>query len=377
MAASTQWLKGHKDSVTCVAVAPGQAAQTLASSSLDSTVRVWDVSQGRSVRSVNCFEQTEDGVSEVVWCGEHTLAAASGSRVYYVDLRAHGASVIVRGCDAMVPLDGAANAPGAEAEDGDREVHSLCTHAAAGRLVAGTGTGELFYLPLTPPRAGAGGGNALSLEAVQPHTNVVSGVGACAAKPRLAWSVSMDCTLSRQYYDEAQLGAAAAGVLGVPSVVEKIELPRAEVGENQGRVVNPPLPACLSVCDESGNAALGLMDGSVWVFDEDLEPDTVWSVQGDVPVEALLWAGSEHLWAAARSGYTALYRIMPPLEEEEEGEEGVDASQAAEVVTALQTKSAVSCLARAPWLSMRQVLAGDLDGNIALHTLPHIAELSQ
>src|SRR5262245_54790223 len=73
-------LKGHSDAVACVTFAPGE--KTLASGSLDKTVKLWNVETGKEIRSlavhtsiVGALTFSPDGAS---------LAACGGSDQYWI-----------------------------------------------------------------------------------------------------------------------------------------------------------------------------------------------------------------------------------------------------------------------------------------------------
>ena len=344
-------MKGHKESINSFSALDDGSTHLLASASDDGTVRVWDCAG--SPRAVRCLDvSSRVPISEVAWSGAHCLALTADTALHIVDLRQHGDTIVIKTPQHSTDLG--------------QELHTIScisstTHNATATAV-GADDGTVTFFPplstLTTLRPTA---------SIKPHENVVSGVAHCSHNPALIWSVGMDCTLSL-----CDVSSEAS--------FQTIELPQVELEkEGTARVINPPLPTCLTACSQTGKVGVGIMDGTVWVFDTDLDVEAMWPVQSDVPIEAVVWGKKvDELWVAAKSGYVALYKMLEPVEEGEEGEEEEEEGEggdAAELLTALQCPEPVTALCCPKWLGEYQVITGDVSGDIAVHTLPQIGEL--
>eukprot|EP01064_Diplonema_japonicum_P006785 TRINITY_DN14617_c0_g1_i1.p2 TRINITY_DN14617_c0_g1~~TRINITY_DN14617_c0_g1_i1.p2 ORF type:complete len:335 (+),score=75.33 TRINITY_DN14617_c0_g1_i1:1088-2092(+) len=320
--ADTQWMQGHKAVINSIA-ASAVMTSTVATASDDGTVRVWDVSVNKAVRCIDCFDRK--GVDEVAWNGD-VLLAASGANCYHIDTRVNDHMIVVKEYG--------------ERHDFEGDITSLTVNE--GEVIVGLETGAVIK-----EKNGTG-------VRVVPHGNVVSGVGICGDT---VWSTGMDCTLACTTYN-AEGGTS-----------NTIELPGLQLSGPQ--VINPPFPTSLSISSASGTpeVALGIMDGTVWVFNEEYEPLNVWKPHENVPVEDVVWQGSK-LWTAGKNGYVALWEFPEDDEDEQEAEED-DASSS--LVTAVQCPETVTCLACPVWLAERHIVTGDVGGNLALHTLPKLA----
>ena len=232
---------GHKDSVTCVEYSP--SLSLLASSSDDSSVRLWDARAARCcVRCITgCFDKNP--VQLVAWAPPqgpmpNSLFAACGRDVLAFDLRASEGLLLRTASLALADVC----SPG---EDGDDEISSLHVQPKGGGLIAAaddSGAVQLLELMSTAAQAGgaegASGGRVVSLERkgrlASGHQSVCVGamfrpttahdlVSGALDGPLAGWYLSRPATPS--WHHRVPSAAEAAGSAGAETTAQSLNPP--------------------------------------------------------------------------------------------------------------------------------------------------------
>ncbi|KAJ9463291.1 hypothetical protein DIPPA_35132 [Diplonema papillatum] len=370
--AVSQWLpSGHKRAVHCVAPSEAGGPALLASAAEDGTVRVWDAERLKPVRvlqkgwlSGGEASAPAAAVLDVAWAGGgNELFVTRGDTLSVVDLRDPVGRAIIR--EAATVYNAAS----------DLEALLACpahhNAQAPGLLAFGTEEGQVGTLAF-------GGAGAAPRAAVRkPHANLVVGVGFHSVTPGGArvWSAAMDATVSLATFPHGEASELSERPedAGVVSPLAQVNLGA------KGKLLNPPLPTCLST-SAGGDAAIGLMNGTVAVYSALVEPGQApeieatasWVCLEDVPIEAVSWSTPCTLWTADRAGRVSLWALGVDDGEEDDDAAGGEPERGS-LLTALQCPASVTALATPSWLSPVSVFTGDRDGNIGLHTLPLFA----
>jgi len=224
-------LKGHKETVTCLALSP--SGNLLVSGSQDSTVRIWDLSTGKVTKAIkDCFKNDKGENSEInSVCfstqNDNELFVASNHRVYCFDLTDTGMIITKENNIYDFNLD---------------EINDIKVNDKGNYLAACDDFGVIYIVDLETKK--------LLKKPHNGHDNICNCIEFRPKNKWEVWSGGMDCKLFK--WDISR---------GIPT--RNYNMLNVNINNNSVKMVNPPFVNSIAISPDGHTVAAGLGDGSI------------------------------------------------------------------------------------------------------------------
>jgi len=224
-------LKGHKETVTCLALSP--SGNLLVSGSQDSTVRVWDLKSGKVIKAIkDCFKNDNEENSEISSVcfstqNDNDLFVASNHRIYCFDLTDSGMIITKENYIYDFNLD---------------EINDIKVNDKGNYLAACDDFGVIYIVDLETKK--------LIKKPHNGHDNICTCVEFRPKNKWEVWSGGMDCKLFK--WDISR---------GIPT--RNYDMINKNINSSNVKMVNPPFVHKIAISSDGHTIAVGLGDGSI------------------------------------------------------------------------------------------------------------------